>query len=85
MTSRHPHFTPDEVRRLTTSTEPWMSCDDCFAEIDRYIDGLLAGDCRGSLELRTHLTGCGACFDEAVSLLLLAVAEQGANPRQALD
>ncbi|MGH3211263.1 MAG: hypothetical protein ACRDPY_34800 [Streptosporangiaceae bacterium] len=84
MTSGHPRLTTEAVRRLTTSTEPWMSCDDCFDEIDRYIDSLLAGSGHGSLRLRAHLTGCGACFEEAWSLLLLAAAEQGTDPRQAL-
>ncbi|MGH3439756.1 MAG: hypothetical protein ACRDRN_25300 [Sciscionella sp.] len=85
MTRRNTNLAPDTIRRLTTNSGPWMSCDECFDEIDRYIDTVLAGDTRISPQLRAHLTGCGACFEEAWSLLLLAAGEQQVNARQALE
>lgn len=84
MTGRHLDLTPEAIRRLTTNTEPWMSCDDCFEEIDGYIESLLAGPSDISPRLRAHLIGCVACFEEAWSLLLLAADEKGADLRQAL-
>lgn len=77
-------LTSEAIHQLTISSEPWMSCDECFDEIDVYIDAVLAGANGISPRLRTHLTGCGACFEEAWSLLLLAAGEQGANPQRAL-
>lgn len=84
MTGRHRQLTPEAIRRLTMSTEPWMSCDDCFDEIDRYVESVLAGNSHISPRLRAHLIGCSACFEEAWSLLLLAADEQRTKRRQAL-
>lgn len=84
MTGRHPQLTPDAIRRLTTSAEPWMSCDECFDEIDRYVETVLAANSHISPRLRAHLIGCSACFEEAWSLLLLAADDERADPGQAL-
>ncbi|MGH3002052.1 MAG: hypothetical protein ACRDM1_05220 [Gaiellaceae bacterium] len=53
---------------------PEVGCDDCFAELDRYVELELAGvDADDVLPgLRAHLDGCPACRDEYESLLVLA-------------
>lgn len=84
MTTRHPRLTAKAAQRLTTSAEPWLSCEDCFDQIDRYVDGLLAGSERISAELRAHLIGCSACSEEARSLITLAADDRGIGRRQAL-
>src|SRR5574337_2202712 len=84
MTGQPIHLTPEAARRLTTDTEPWMSCDDCFDEIDAHVERLLDGDSNITPRLRVHLIGCAACFEDAWSLLLLAAGERGMSRRVAL-
>jgi hypothetical protein len=74
------------VRRLTTDPGPWLSCDDCFRLVDRYVEALLAG---GALDpelaaMPAHLAGCSACSEEAATLLVLAATDAGLDPTTAL-
>jgi hypothetical protein len=80
---------PTEVlRRLTTDPGPWLSCDDCFRLVDRYVEGLLGdGGEPPHAELAAmpaHLAGCSACSEEATTLLLLAAEDAGIDPATAL-
>jgi hypothetical protein len=64
--------------RLLGPAGPEVGCDDCFDELDRYVELELAGAgadaaIRG---LRAHLLGCPACRDEHDSLLALVGGEQ---------
>ena len=76
------------VRRLTIYPGPWLSCDDCFRLVDRYVEALLAGTTEpfpsdlGAMP--AHLSGCSACRDEATTLLLLAATDTGVDPAEAL-
>jgi hypothetical protein len=76
------------LRRLTTDPGPWLSCDDCFRLVDRYVEGLLIeGTEPLSVELAAmpaHLSGCSACSEEAATLLLLAATDAGIDPAAAL-
>jgi|tagenome__1003787_1003787.scaffolds.fasta_scaffold20917589_2 hypothetical protein len=78
----------DALRRLTTDPGPWLSCDDCFRLVDRYVEVLLApGAASTPSELAAmpaHLAGCSACTEEATTLLLLAAADAGVDPDEAL-
>ncbi|MEO6886302.1 MAG: hypothetical protein ABI232_08475 [Jatrophihabitantaceae bacterium] len=77
MTTPRHRLTPESARRLTLDTEPWLSCEDCFEQIDIYIELLLTGTRdQHQLAMRTHLAGCNACEEEARSLLLLVAAER---------
>ena len=78
----------DALRLLTTDPGPWLSCDDCFRLVDRYVEALLsdAGD-KTPAELAAmpaHLSGCSACAEEATTLLVLAATDQGIDPAEAL-
>ena len=88
MTSASGSLPPDAVRRLTADPGPWLSCDDCFRLVDRYVEGLLAlsdEPADGELAaLAAHLRGCSACSEEATTLLLLAAEEAGLDPAPAL-
>lgn len=66
-----------ELLRLLGPGEPEVSCDDCFAELDRYVELELAGeDADGVIPgLRAHLRGCPACAEEHESLRALVVAD----------
>jgi hypothetical protein len=56
---------------------PELSCDDCFAQLDRYVELELAGaDADGSVPgMRAHLAGCPACDEDHASLLSLLGTE----------
>jgi hypothetical protein len=87
MTADHP-LPLAALRRLTSDPGPWLSCDDCFRLVDRYVDGLLADPAApagGELAaMPAHLAGCPACQEEATTLLLLAAADEGRDPAPAL-
>jgi hypothetical protein len=50
---------------------PELSCEECFAQLDRYVELELAGaDADGSVPgMRAHLAGCPACEEDHSSLL----------------
>jgi hypothetical protein len=63
--------------RLLGPSHPEVGCDECFDQIDRYVDLELAGeDADTALPgLRAHLDGCPACREEYESLRALAGGE----------
>jgi hypothetical protein len=67
------------VEGLLGPEEPELGCDDCFAELDRYVELELAGaDPDAELPgLRAHLAGCLACREEHASLLALLADDAG--------
>jgi hypothetical protein len=77
-------LTPDVVRRFTVDGEPWLSCDECFARADEYVDRLLADPDYGSPAMTAHLRGCGACAEETATLLELAARDAGIDPQPLL-
>lgn len=78
-------LTAAQAESLTATSEPWLSCDDCFDRVDGYADALISG--RGGLDepLRVHLAGCPACHEEAESLISLAATDHGLSSEQVLD
>ena len=34
-------LTPDTIHRMTLTTEPWLSCDDCFDHLDAVVERVL--------------------------------------------
>lgn len=64
--------------RLLGSGRPEIGCDECFAEIDRYVELELAGaDAEAAVPgLAAHLVGCPACREEYESLRALVSGEQ---------
>ncbi|GGI45842.1 hypothetical protein BCL57_001534 [Agromyces flavus] len=77
-------LTPDAIERLTADTEPWLSCDDCFEQVDAAVEGLLGSSAPLAEPLRVHLNGCGACLEEARSLAALIADEQELTPTDAV-
>jgi hypothetical protein len=62
--------------RLLGSEGREIGCEECFLELDRYVELELAGrDAEGAVPgLQAHLEGCPACAEEHASLrALLAV------------
>jgi hypothetical protein len=68
-----------DLKRLLGPAGPEIGCDECFAELDRYVELEVAGrDADAAIpRLRAHLEGCPACREEHDSLLALVRAEPG--------
>lgn len=67
----------ETIARLLTDTEPYLSCDDCFEQIDQYVERRLAEPHYDDPRMEAHLTGCGACVEEARTLEKLLREEGG--------
>ncbi|HET9546096.1 MAG TPA: hypothetical protein VFO88_11020 [Gaiellaceae bacterium] len=64
--------------RLLGPAAPEIGCDECFEELDRYVELELAGaDADAAVPgLRAHLDGCPACREEHESLRALVGGDQ---------
>ena len=76
-------LTPDAITRMTVSTEPWLSCDDCFDDLDAVVETVLTGTGSMREAFRVHLVGCSVCREEAASLATLVASEHGLDPSRA--
>ena len=67
----------ESLRRLLGPGVPELGCDECFEQLDRYVELELAdADADAGVPgLSAHLDGCPACREEHDSLLAL-VREQ---------
>ena len=64
----------DLIRGVLGPQGPELTCEQCFEELDRYVEVELAdGDPDVAVPgMRAHLDGCPACREEHDSLLALA-------------
>ena len=71
---------PEWLLRLLGPAERELSCEECFAELDRYVEAELTG--RRAEErvpgMDAHLAGCPACREEH-DLMLAFVQTGGAD------
>ncbi len=64
----------DELRRLIAALlgpgEPELTCEECFEQLDRYVEVAVAGDDPDAAVpgMRAHLVGCPACHEDHASL-----------------
>jgi hypothetical protein len=67
------HDLDPTLKRLLGSDEPELDCDECFVQLDRYVELEIAGEPADELVpgLRAHLVGCPACAEEHESLRAL--------------
>jgi hypothetical protein len=75
---------PDRDRllaRLTGPRGPELSCEECFEELDRYVELELAdADADTAIPgMRAHLEGCSACAEDRDSLRALLISEAGSH------
>jgi hypothetical protein len=70
----------DLLGRLLGPSESELSCDECFAQLDRYVELELSGaDADAAVEgMRAHLQGCPACNEDHRSLRDLVATEAAA-------
>jgi hypothetical protein len=56
---------------------PELTCEECFAELDRYVELALAGEEADARVpgMRAHLEGCPACAEDFRSLRQLVSRE----------
>jgi hypothetical protein len=56
---------------------PQLTCDECFAQLDRYVELELSGrDAEAAVPgMRAHLKGCPACGEDHDSLAALVDSE----------
>jgi hypothetical protein len=63
--------TPEEVlSRVLGPGAPELTCEECFAELDSYVELTVAGVDRDPTVpgMRAHLDGCPACAEDFRSL-----------------
>ena len=63
-----------EFARMIGPDGPELGCDECFDQLDAYVELELAGVRAGLAmpAMRAHLVGCSACRDDHDSLLAFA-------------
>jgi hypothetical protein len=68
----------DLLGRALGPGEPELTCEQCFAELDRYVELVVTGGAADETVpgMHAHLRGCPACAEDFRSLRDL-VAEQG--------
>jgi len=77
---------PEDLGKLTRALdmthEEELACDECFEELDRFVEMELAGlDAAAAMPLvQDHLEKCGDCREEYEALLEALRAEQGWTP-----
>jgi hypothetical protein len=66
------------LKALLGPEGPELTCEQCFAELDRYVEVEVAGgDADGAVPgMRAHLEGCGACDEDHQSLRALVESER---------
>ncbi len=74
-----PRAQEELMRRLLGPAEPEVGCDECFEQLDRYVELELAGqDAETKVPgMKAHLEGCPACDEDHESLLALVRSESG--------
>jgi len=68
---------PDVLGRVLGPGEPELTCEQCFEELDRYVELSVAGDPADARVpgMRAHLDGCPACAEDFASLRDLVTQE----------
>jgi hypothetical protein len=66
------------IGRLLGPSEPEVTCDVCFEQLDAYVDLELDGrDADSELPgMRAHLEGCPACAEDHESLIAFVARER---------
>ena len=70
MSDRNRSRPTDLLGRLLGPRAPELTCDECFEQLDRYVELELAGhDADAAVPgMRAHLEGCPACKEDHESL-----------------
>jgi hypothetical protein len=68
------------LKRVLGPHDPELSCDECFDQLDRYVELERANAEANEMipGMRAHLEGCPACNEDHESLLALLASDDGA-------
>jgi len=71
------------LARLLGPSEPELSCEQCFEQLDRYVELELDGRDAGAAipGMQAHLQGCAACAEDHESLRAFVQGSVGSDPR----
>lgn len=71
------------LARLLGPSDPELTCEQCFAHLDSYVEHELAGEDADERVpgMRAHFEGCPACDEEHKSLRDLIASELGGRTR----
>jgi hypothetical protein len=69
------------VGRLVGPAGPELTCEQCFEQLDRYVELELAGAAADEQipGMRAHLQGCPACGEDHESLMTFVAQQRGAG------
>ena len=69
----------DLLKALLGPDGPELTCEECFAKLDHYVELELSGvDADAAIPgMSAHLEGCGACDEDHQSLRALVETESG--------
>ena len=69
------------IAALLGPGEPELTCEECFEQLDRYVDTALAGaDPDAAVPgMRAHLAGCPACLEDHDSLVAFLGSDASAG------
>jgi hypothetical protein len=69
------------VARVIGPPGAQVGCEQCFEELDRYVELELAGvDAEAAIPgMRAHFQGCSACAEDRESLRALLVSQTGSG------
>jgi len=69
------------LARLVGPPGPEISCEECFEQLDRYVELELVGsDAEAVLPgMGAHLEGCGACAEDRESLHAMLLSEASSD------
>jgi hypothetical protein len=72
----------EALERLLGPGRPEVGCEECFAQLDRYVELALAGDDADAAVpgMQAHLEGCHACCEECESLRALVSSPVAPSP-----
>jgi hypothetical protein len=77
MSPIEPHESHRIVARLTGPAGTEVGCEQCFEELDRYVELELAGaDAEAAIPgMQAHFEGCSACAEDHESLRALLASQ----------
>jgi hypothetical protein len=69
------------LARLLGPAGPELTCEECFEQLDRYVELEIAGPDadRRVPGMRAHLEGCSACEEDHASLLAFVTGRRGTD------
>jgi hypothetical protein len=77
MSTLRPRASDDLIARVIGPAGPELGCEQCFQELDRYVELEFVGaDADAAIPgMRAHLEGCPACQEDRDSLHALLVGD----------